>query len=82
VVDPFGKFMRPSLFNAAIAGIFATGATLAAPAAWAEGQAAKPQASNAEQLRLADHLKVQPHLKAALPRTSRAYRPATGSLPV
>ena len=33
-------------------------------------------------LRLADHLKVQPHLKAALPRTSRAYRPATGSLPV
>lgn len=33
-------------------------------------------------LRLADHLKAQPHLKAALPRTSRAYRPATGSLPV
>lgn len=33
-------------------------------------------------LRLADHLKVQPHLKAALPRTGRAYRQATGSLPV
>ena len=32
MADPFGKFMRPSLFNAAIAGIFATGATLAAPA--------------------------------------------------
>ena len=31
MADPFGKFMRPSLFNAAIAGIFATGASLAAP---------------------------------------------------
>jgi hypothetical protein len=39
------------------AGLLLAGATLAAPAAWAEGQASKPQASNAEQLRLADHLK-------------------------
>jgi choline dehydrogenase-like flavoprotein len=33
-------------------------------------------------LRLADHLKAQPHLKAALPRANRAHPPAMGSLRV
>jgi choline dehydrogenase-like flavoprotein len=33
-------------------------------------------------LRLADHLKAQPHLKAALPRANRAHPPVMGSLRV